>query len=196
MPSKRQRQKDIKKKMLYNQTLSNMRKYVNNLESKKTQYVEIAKKAQINGSKEQYNLAINGLKMTLAYQKKAKEMLLNFELTMQMRDLSSVTGEFVSGMVSLSKDMTKIISKQDYGKVQESFETAMGKVEEQNIQIDDFLTNTQMSFDNIGNTADPSNVTDAEIRELVDFETKEEIKSKDDEIDVKIEEIEKLLSDL
>lgn len=194
MASKRSRQKEMKKKMLFNKTLSNMRKYVNNLENQKEYYIKLAKEAHLNGSKEQYSLAINGLKMALAYQKKAKEMLLNFELTMQLRDLSQVTGDFLNGMVALSKDMSKIISKQDYAKVGESFETAMGKVEEQNIQIENFLDNTEVSFENIA--ADPSNVSDKEINELIDFEATEEVKDKDNEIDSKIEEIEKILSEL
>lgn len=180
--------------MLYNKTLSNMRKYVHNLEGQKGRYIAHAKEAHLGGSKEQYSLAINGLKMALAYQKKAKEMLLNFELTMQLRDLSSVTGEFLTGMVTLSKDMSKIIDKQDYAKVQESFETAMGKVEEQNVQIENFLDTTGVSFEQI--SADPSNVSDKEISELIDFEAKEEVKSKDAEIDSKIDEIEKLLNDM
>jgi ABC-type phosphate transport system ATPase subunit len=194
MPSKRARKKELQKKVLFNKTLSNMRKYVNNLEGQKEYYIKLAKEAHLNGSKEQYSLAINGLKMALAYQKKAKEMLLNFELTMQLRDLSSVTGEFLNGMVTLSKDMSKIINKQDYAKVQESFETAMGKVEEQNVQIENFLDNTEMSFSQI--SADPSNVSDKEISELIDFEAKEEVKEKDSEIDSKIEEIERLLNDM
>ena len=194
MQSKRQRKKELQKKMLYNKTLSNMRKYVNNLEGQKERYIKHAKEAYLNGSKEQYQLAINGLKMALAYQKKAKEMLLNFELTMQLRDLSSVTGEFLNGMVTLSKDMSKIIDKQDYAKVQESFETAMGKVEEQNVQIENFLDTTGVSFEQI--SADPSNVSDKEISELIDFEAKEEVKGKDAEIDSKIDEIEKLLNDM
>jgi hypothetical protein len=194
MPSKRARKKELQKKMLFNKTLSNMRKYVNNLDGQKDYYVKLAKEAHLNGSKEQYTLAINGLKMALAYQKKAKEMLLNFELTMQLRDLSQVTGEFLKGMVGLSKDMSKIISKQDYVKVQSSFEDAMGKVEEQNVQIENFLDDTQSSFSNIA--ADPSNVSDAEINELIDFEAKEDIKDKDNEIDSKIDEIEKILSEL
>ena len=194
MATKRQRQKEMKKKMLFNKTLSNMRKYVNNLEGQKEYYIKLAKEAHLNGSKEQYGLAINGLKMALAYQKKAKEMLLNFELTMQLRDLSQVTGEFLKGMVGLSKDMSKIISKQDYAKVSSSFETAMGKVEEQNMQMENFLDTTEVGFENIA--ADPSNVSDEEINKLIDFEAKEDIKSKDNEIDSKIEEIEKLLSDL
>jgi hypothetical protein len=194
MPSKRARKKELQKKVLFNKTLSNMRKYVNNLDGQKEYYIKLAKEAHLNGSKEQYSLAINGLKMALAYQKKAKEMLLNFELTMQLRDLSSVTGEFLNGMVTLSKDMSKIISKQDYAKVQESFETAMGKVEEQNVQIENFLDNTEMSFSQI--SADPSNVSDKEISELIDFEAKEEVKEKDSEIDSKIEEIERLLNDM
>jgi hypothetical protein len=194
MFEKNKRKKELQKKVLFNKTLSNMRKYVNNLENQKEYYIKLAKEAHLNGSKEQYSLSINGLKMALAYQKKAKEMLLNFELTMQLRDLSQVTGEFLNGMVSLSKDMSKIISKQDYAKVQESFETAMGKVEEQNVQIENFLDSTEVGFENI--SADPANVSDEEINALVDFEAKEEVKEKDNEIDSKIEEIEKLLSEL
>ena len=79
MASKRQRKKELQKKMLYNKTLSNMRKYVNNLEGQKERYITHAKEAYLNGSKEQYQLAINGLKMALAYQKKAKEMLLTLK---------------------------------------------------------------------------------------------------------------------
>lgn len=194
MFEKRKRQKELKKKILFNKTLSNMRKYVNNLENQKLHYIDMAKQAHLNGSKEQYSLAVNGLKMAVAYQKKAKEMLLNFELTMQLRDLSHVTGEFLTGMVKLSGDMSKIIDKQDYAKVSESFEKAMGKVEEQNIQMENFLDNTEVNFENIA--ADPSNVSDEEINKLIDFEAKEDIKSKDGEIDTKIEEIEKLLNDL
>lgn len=194
MFEKKKRQKELKKKILFNKTLSNMRKYVNNLENQKQHYITMAKEAHLNGSNEQYVLAVSGLKMSVAYQKKAKEMLLNFELTMQLRDLSHVTGEFLSGMVKLSGDMSKIISKQDYAKVSESFEKAMGKVEEQNIQMESFLDSTEVGFQNIA--ADPSNVSDEEINKLIDFEAKEDIKSKDNEIDTKIEEIEKLLSDL
>ena len=194
MASKRTRKKEMQKKVVFNKTLSNMRKYVNNLENQKEYYIKLAKEAHLNGSKEQYALSINGLKMALAYQKKAKEMLLNFELTMQLRDLSQVTGEFLGGMVTLSKDMSRIISKQDYAKVSESFEKAMGKVEEQNIQMESFLDTTEVSFENIA--ADPSNVSDKEITELIDFEASEEVKEKDNEIDSKIDEIEKILSEL
>ncbi len=191
MFEKKKRQKELRKKILFNKTLSNMRKYVNNLENQKNHYIDMAKQAHLNGSNEQYSLAVSGLKMAVAYQRKAKEMLLNFELTMQLRDLSQVTGEFLTGMVKLSGDMSKIISKQDYAKVSESFENAMGKVEEQNMQMENFLDTTEVNFTNIA--ADPSNVSDEEINSLIDFEAKEEVKGKDKEIDTKIEEIEKLL---
>lgn len=194
MFEKKKRQRELKKKILFNKTLSNMRKYVNNLENQKNHYIDMAKQAHLNGSKEQYSLAVSGLKMAVAYQRKAKEMLLNFELTMQLRDLSQVTGEFLTGMVKLSGDMSKIISKQDYAKVSESFENAMGKVEEQNMQMENFLDTTEVNFTNIA--ADPANVSDDEINSLIDFEAKEEVKGKDQEIDTKIEEIERLLSDM
>lgn len=194
MFEKWKQQKEVKKRILYKKTLNNMRKYVSQLEKQKTNYIRMATEAKINGSEEQMKLSINGLKMALAYQKKAKEMLLNFELSMQLRDLSQVTGEFLKGMVTLSNDMSKIISKQDYAKVTQSFEKAMGQVEKQNYAMENFMNETESSFDNIA--ADPDNVSDKEIAALLDDKSKETVENKGNEIDLKIKEIEKLLNDL
>lgn len=184
--------KELKKRILYKKTINNLRKYVYSLEKQTQGYIEKAKEAKLCGSTSQYNLAINGIKMALAYQKKAKEMLLNLELTIQMKDLSIITGEFLNGMVGLSKDMSKIIDKQDFQKVQKNFEKAMVKTEEQNIQMDTFLDTSQVSFDNI--TADPNSIEDEEIRNLIDNQASDRERSMDQELDDKIKNIEELMS--
>ena len=194
MFAKRRRNKEIRKKILYNKTISSMRKYVANLDSQKNHYIKMAKEARLNSADAQYNLAINGLKMALAYQKKAKEMLLNFELTMQLRDLSQVTSEFLNGMVDLSKSMSKIINNQDFEKVQQTFAKAMSKVDEQNVQLEVFMDSTEQSFEGIA--ADPGSISDEEINKLVEHESEQDNRDRDSEIEAKIKAIDKILSDL
>lgn len=188
------RDKELKKRMLYKKTINNMKKYVQTLETQTKGYVEKAKEAKLSGSTSQYSLAINGLKMALAYQKKAKEMLLNFELTIQMKDLSVITGEFLNGMVGLSKDMSKIIDKQNFSKVQKNFEKAMYKTEEQNLMMDTFLDSSQMSFDNI--SADPNTIAEEEINKLIDVQASNDENNLDKDLDEKIKNIEDMMSNM
>ncbi len=193
---KSRKQKEIEKKIAYNKTMSEMKRFINKLEKQKDYYIKLAIEAKKNGSEAQFSLAVSGLKMALAYQRKAQEMLLNFEITMQMRELTQITTEFLIGMTNLSKDMSKIISKQDYDKVTKEFEKAMGHVEEQNIKNETFMDETETEFKKISETTDPDMISDDEIFELINFEAGVDISQKDDEIDVKLDQIDDLLKDL
>ena len=81
---KSKQEKEIEKKMLVKRTINTMNKQINALEEQKKVFVEKAKTAKKNGLEAQYNLALTGYKMTLLQQKRAQEMLLNFEITSQM----------------------------------------------------------------------------------------------------------------
>ena len=94
---KSKQEKDIEKRLLIKKTIANMNKYINQLEEQKKKYIESAKKAKQIGSETQYNLSVSGLKTAVAQQKRAQEMLLNFELTSQMKDLTAMTGSFLDG---------------------------------------------------------------------------------------------------
>ena len=100
--------KEIQKKMLIKQTINSMNKQIQKLEEQKKSYIEAGKQAKQQGLSAQYNLALSGLRMTIAQQRRVYEMKLNFEITSQMKDMSKMTVEFLDGMSSLSKDMMKL----------------------------------------------------------------------------------------
>lgn len=170
--------KEIKKKMLIKQTINAMNKQIQKLEEQKKVYIEAGKQAKQKGLAAQYNLALSGLRMTLAQQKRVYEMKLNFEITSQMKDMSAMTSEFLKGMGSLSKDMMKLTKEKDFLKVEKQFTEAMTSVELQTEQMENFMDETESAFsssysgtesDNkeleglIGNEAVTDNLTEQQI---------------------------------
>ena len=116
-------------------------------ENQKQTYIEAGKQAKLKGLTAQYNLALTGLRMTIAQQRRIYEMKLNFEITSQMKDMTMMTSEFLKGMSSLSKDMMKLTKEKEFKKVQEQFSQAMTGVEIQAEHMSEFLEETQSSFE-------------------------------------------------
>ena len=119
--------KEIKEKMLVKQTINAMNKQIQKLEEQKQVYIDAGKQAKEKGLPAQYNLALAGLKMTMAQQKRVYEMKLNFEITSQMKDMTAMTGEFLKGMGSLSKDMLKLSKDKEFLKVGKQFSEAIDR---------------------------------------------------------------------
>ena len=138
--------KEIKKKMLIKQTINSMNKQIQKLEEQKKVYIDAGKQAKQKGLAAQYNLALSGLRMTIAQQKRVYEMKLNFEITSQMKDMSKMTGEFLQGMGSLSKDMMKLTKEKDFLKVEKQFNEAMANVELQTEHMENFMDETESTF--------------------------------------------------
>lgn len=138
--------REIKKKMLIKQTITTMNKQIQKLEEQKKVYLEAGKQAKQKGLDAQYNLALSGLRMTIAQQRRVYEMKLNFEITSQMRDMSAMTTEFLKGMGTLSTDMMKLTKEKDFLKVQKQFTEAMTGVELQTEQMEQFMDETESAF--------------------------------------------------
>lgn len=183
---KSKQEKEIEKKMMVKKTINAMNRHINKLEEQKKVYVEAAKRATRLGLTPQVNLAKSGLKMTLAQCKKAQEMLLNFEITSQMKDMSMMTQEFLNGMSSLSKEMIKLTDSKDFVKVQKQFELAMAGVETRTEQMDLFLDENQSTFSTA--SGDTSEVSDAEIDALINEQASQQ--------DISDDTIDSVLSDL
>lgn len=163
---KSKQDKEIEKKMLIKKTMNSMQKHISKLEEQKKVYIEAAKSAKQKGLTAQVNLAISGLKMTMAQQKKAQEMMLNFEITSQMKDMTMMTSEFLKGMSTLSKEMTKLTDNKDFAKVQKQFEVAMSSVDKRSMEMEVFLDMSSSEF--ASQSVDPSGIKDEEIMALID----------------------------
>ena len=182
--------KEIQKKMLIKQTINSMNKQIQKLEEQKKSYIEAGKQAKQQGLSAQYNLALSGLRMTIAQQRRVYEMKLNFEITSQMKDMSKMTVEFLDGKSSLSKDMMKLTKEKDFLKVQKQFTEAMTSVEVQTEQMEEFMDETQSTF------ATSYSGTAEENKELENLMTNEAVSANMTEsmIDKELEELKKKMN--
>lgn len=190
---KSKQEKEMEQRMVVRKTMRSIEKYIAKLQEQKVKSVEAAKRAKLEGSKQQYSLALSGLRTAMAQEKKAKEMLLNFELTLQMRDLSKMTSEFLNGMSLMSKEMTAITKDMDFAKVQKQFEAAMAGVEQTTDNIDAMLDTTNDSFSAISSAH--GDLDDAELEKLINNQLSNTDANIDNEINAKISELEKMLKE-
>ena len=158
-------EKELEKKRLIKRTVYSMNKQIDSLEQQKKVFVEKAVQAKKNGLEAQYNLALTGYKMTLLQQKRAQEMLLNFEITSQMKDMTMMTKQFLGGMSVLSKEMAKLADEKEFLEVEKQFEIAMGKAERQAEQMDIFMETSRDSF---SDAAKSVSADDNEIEKMIE----------------------------
>ena len=185
---KSKQQKEIEKKMLVKRTINSMNKQINKLEDQKQVFIESAKRAKEKDLEAQFQLALSGYKMTVQQQRRAQEMLLNFEITAQMKDVTMMTSEFLRGMSEISKEMTKLADAKEFAKIQAQFEEAMVAVETQTDQMDNFMEMSQETFYNAGKDKS-GKTTDAEIEKFILEQTGDGLSS--ESIEKEMEEIRK-----
>ena len=183
-------EKEIEKKMLIRRTINSMNKQIAQLEEQKKVFVEKAAAAKKNGLNAQYELALTGYKMTLLQQRRAQEMLLNFEITSQMKDMTMMTREFLGGMSVLSKEMAKLADDKEFIEVQKQFEEAMGKAERQAEQMDLFMEMSSDTFQTAAGNAGA--VDDSQLREMIERDAGKDAFS-DDAIEQELTQLRKKL---
>ena len=111
---KSREQRELEQKQLIKRTVYNMNKQIEALEEQKKSFAEKATRAKANGLDAQYELAITGYRLTLLQQKRAQEMLLNFEITSQLKDMALMTKQFLGGMSALSTQMSRLADGSDF----------------------------------------------------------------------------------
>ena len=184
--------KEVEKRMLIKRTISAMEKQIQKLEEQKKVYLEAGKQAKQKGLTAQYNLALSGLRMTIAQQRRVYEMKLNFEITSQMKDMAAMTSEFLGGMSALSKDMMKLTKEKDFGKVQKQFTEAMMGVEMQTEQMEDFMDETEAMFSSGSSASEEDN---RELDSLFSNAASADTGSTESEIDKELEQLKKRMSE-
>lgn len=184
----------MEKKMAINKTINEMNKQIEKLEESEMAFLNIAKDAKLKGLDNQLTLAVNGLKQTIAQKKKVQEMLLNFQIMVQTKDMLMTTSEFLEGMGSLSKDMVKLCDEKQFARVSKDFEKAMYETEEQSEKIDVFMENSKSSFSDLSNQKTKSSISDSEILALIDSSLNSSEQAENDEIDTNLEELHKKMA--
>lgn len=175
-------EKELDRKLKIKRTLSKMNKFLSQIEIKKKKLIEQASIAKLKGIDSQYNLAVQGLKIALAQQKRVETMLLNFEITSQLKDISEMTKGFFESMCIFSKELSTTTKQKDFLKVQQQFEKAMVKSSMQTERLEAFLESTESLFENL--SVDSSSINDQEIEKLIENQAT----NIDNDLDLQIEE--------
>lgn len=190
---KSKEEKAIEQRMLIKRTASRMSKYIADLEPKKKAFIQKAKEARQKGASNQERLAKNALKQVIAQQRMAEQMLLNFEITAQLKDLTELSGEFMRGMTSVSKEMSKLTSQIDFGAATKEFSKAMAKSQVQSEKMSVFLDRLGETFDVA--VADSDSIPDSEVDALIDGEAAGEETLLDREIEAKLREVQQVMKE-
>jgi len=186
---KSKNEKELEKRLIIKRTINDMNKQINKLEEQKKVFIEKAKQSKKLGLNSQYCLALSGYKMTVTQQRQAQEMLLNFEMTSQLKDISLMTRDFLKGMGMLSHEMVKLSDNKEFLAVQEQFEKAMSAVGQRAEQMEVFMDFSKESFKNTSKLGD---VDEKEFENLVGESIAQE-EGQLDPIDKELEDIKKKL---
>lgn len=178
--------KEMQRRLLIKQTMKSIEKYIAGLNKQYESYVEIAKVAKMKGADQQFKLAVSAIRTVTSQKQKAEEMLLNIQITSQMRDLTKMTKGFLTTMNTMSKDMIKTTKSMDFDNVTKNFETALDNVEVATDRLDTLLDSSNDSYASI---ADNSKISNDEIAKMIDLEIAHQESVLNSNIDAKMEKL-------
>ena len=165
---KTKQEREFEKRVAIRKTLQAMDKQIAQLSDAEKRFIELAKRAKLEGIEDQYRLALSGLRSTMAQKKRVQSMKLNFEIMTQTRDMLSLTSDFLAGMGSLSKDMAKLCDEKQFAAVSRDFQRAMAATQQQEDRIGDFLDNSRDQFETLSrNGAPDQTASDPELDAII-----------------------------
>lgn len=187
---KSKEEKLIEQRLAVTRTISKMQQFVAELTPKRELFVQKAKEARLKGAAGQERAAKAALKQVMSQQRLAEQMLLNFEIMANLRDLTEMSGEFMKGMSQMSKQMSKMTANMNFKDSEKEFNKAMLKSQVQTDKMNEFLEKMSMTMD--AGFEDAGGVTDAEIDSIIGFEAASQENELDTEIEAKLAKLSNL----
>lgn len=138
--------KRIKEQMLVNQAIASIKKQLNDLENSRKKYISAAVTARENGIASQYNLAKNAIRIVTAQKTVVEQMLLNLQISAQIKDVSEMTKSFADGMKLLSGSIVQTADGLNFEKVSKQMNKAMISTQLKQAESDEFLQATESGF--------------------------------------------------
>ncbi len=138
--------KRIKEQMLVNTAIASVKRQINDLEASRKLYIEAAATARAEGIASQYNLAKNAIRIVTAQKTVVEQMLLNLQISAQIKDVSEMTKSFADGMKMLSGSITDTTDSLNFEKVTKQMNKAMLSTQMKQAESDAFLDATQEGF--------------------------------------------------
>lgn len=161
--------KRLQKQIKINGTIADIRKTVAQLERAKNQYIDKARIAKERGDNASYKLARSGLSATIGQVNKAREMLLNIEITNELRQMTDINADFLVTIAKIAKSINKINKSSNFAKLQSDIQTALTNVEKSQSSLDAFLSNTDVAFESIASSTGDI-ISERELDSIIDGE--------------------------
>ena len=188
---KSKEEKLIEQRMAINATMDKMQSFIAQLEPKKQLFIDKARQAQKSGLVSQEKSAKAALKQVMSQQRLAEKMLVNFEIMTNMRDLTEMSGEFLKGLVVMGKQMAGLTAKMDFAKSEKELNKAMIEAQVQTEKMNEFLDKMTVTIDS--GFEEAGGIGDEEIDAIVGVDEDRQQQSVDEEIDLKLAELNKKL---
>lgn len=188
---KSKEEKLVAQRMAINATMDKMQSFVAQLEPKKQLFIDKARQAQKSGLVAQEKSARAALKQVMSQQRLAEKMLVNFEIMTNMRDLTEMSGEFLKGLVVMGKQMAGLTAKMDFVKSEKEVNKAMIEAQVQTEKMNEFLDRMTVTIDS--GFEEAGGIADEEIDAVIGVDETREQRSLDEEIDLKLAELNKKL---
>lgn len=188
---KSKEEKLIEQRMAINATMDKMQSFIAQLEPKKQLFIDKARQAQKSGLVSQEKSAKAALKQVMSQQRLAEKMLVNFEIMTNMRDLTEMSGEFLKGLVVMGKQMAGLTAKMDFAKSEKELNKAMIETQVQTEKMNEFLDKMTVTIDS--GFEEAGGIGDEEIDAIVGVDEDRQQQSLDEEIDLKLAELNKKL---
>ena len=156
--------KRIKEQMLTNRAVASVKKQLADLENSRKVYIDAAAAARREGIASQYNLAKNAIRIVTAQKTVVEQMLLNLQISAQIKDVSEMTKSFADGMKLLSGSIVETTDSLNFDKVTKQMNKAMLSTQMKQAESDTFLDATADGFSAF---AAIGSATDDEIDKLI-----------------------------
>ena len=146
---KTKQEKELEARIAVRQGIRELEKTNKALEKKKDDMLAFAREAREKGVKQQYAVAVSGLKMIINYQKRSEAMVLQAKMAESMKDLTRISSKFVNLMGNMGKEISKVAQTTNFAKNQMEFEKGMMSAEMAMDQLESFMEDAGMGFADI-----------------------------------------------
>lgn len=177
--------KALKERMFIQQAITTIKRQLDSLEKSRKKYLDAAKTAKLKGIDSQYNLAKSAIRTVTTQKTVLEQMLLNIEISSQMKDVGEMTKNFADGMQVLSGEIVQTATSLNFDKAQKQMNKAVIGTEMKNMQLDNLLDSTAARFESMSSSA-----ADDELDKLINEQI---TATSDDELSKEIDELEKKL---
>lgn len=181
---KSKEQRAMEAKLAIRRSVQELKKCDKALERKKEDLIKHGQAAKKQGISQQYEMAINSMKMILGYQKRTRAMILQIQMAESMRDLTTMSSNFVTTLGNVGKEMGTLVQKTKFAKNQLEFQKGMLQADAVMQQLEGFLDDTGMAMEEMSD----EDMT-KEVEQLIDLTSATNEDPIDNELDERINQI-------